>query len=45
MTKKLYPRFSRAAYGLCTEILDSPQFSPILEGPEHFVQGKVVMLI
>ena len=41
MTKKLYPGFSRVAYGLCTEILDSPPFSPILE---HFVQGKVVML-
>ena len=23
MTKKLYPGFSRVAYGLCTEILDS----------------------
>ena len=44
MTEKLYPGFSRVAYRLCTEILDSPWFSPILEGSEHFVHGKVVML-
>ena len=32
MTEKLYPGFSRVAYGLSTEILDSLWFSPILEG-------------
>ena len=32
MTKKLYLSFSRVAYGLCTEMLDSSRFSPILEG-------------
>ena len=35
MTKKLYPGFSRVAYGLYAEILDSSRFFPILEGAEH----------
>ena len=32
MTEKMYLRFPRVAYGLCTEILDDPWVSPILEG-------------
>ena len=45
MTNKLYPGSSSVAYGLYAEILDSPRFSPIWEGLEHFVQGEIAMLI
>ena len=31
-TEKSYLSFSRVEYGLCTEILDSPRFLPILKG-------------
>ena len=32
LTEKQYLSFSKVTYALCTEILDSPRFSPISEG-------------
>ena len=45
MTEERYLNFSRVAYGLCSEILDSPGFLPIYGSTKHFAQGDIVMLI
>ena len=46
MTEKMYLSFPRVTYGLRTEILDGPQFSPIFEGTKHFAKVvEVVMCI